>query len=60
MVEGPVTGPATPPTDEALSADDTLSPPGEGGGRPEATLEAEGDGVLSSLEMLAAASANRQ
>ena len=38
-----------------------ISPPGEGGGLPEATEEAEGDGVLSSLEMLAAvASANRQ
>ena len=31
---------------------------GEAGGRPEAELAAEGDGVLSSLE--AAASANRQ
>ena len=39
----------TPPFSEEL---------GEAGGRPEAELAAEGDGVLSSLE--AAASANRQ
>ena len=45
----PGTPAATPPFSEEE---------GEAGGRPEAELAAEGDGVLSSLE--AAASANRQ
>jgi len=50
-----------PPPAPAAGVTLSASPPGEGGGLPEATEEAEGDGVLSSLEMLAAvASANRQ
>ena len=67
MAEVEVTLPAElvldgpPPPAPAAGVTLSASPPGEGGGLPEATEEAEGDGVLSSLEMLAAvASANRQ
>ena len=56
VVEGPPS--PAPAMVDALS----FSPePGDGGGFPEATEEAEGDGVLSSLEILAVvASANCQ
>ena len=56
VVEGPPPSPAM--VVDALSFS---PPPGDGGGFPEATEEAEGDGVLSSLEILAVlASANCQ
>ena len=51
----------TPSPAPAVVAVLSFSPPGDGGGFPEATEEAEGDGVLSSLEILAVlASANCQ
>ena len=58
VVEGPPPSPTPAMIVDALSFS---PPPGDGGGFPEATEEAEGDGVLSSLEMLAVvASANCQ
>ena len=55
VVDGPPS--AAPAVMTALP----FSPPGDGEGFPEATDEDEGDGVLSSLEMLAVvASANCQ